>query len=56
MVQAINVPSEQMFSVAKFTINSTRNHLDTEEVRATPYLKTWFAAGLIKEEFTKDNN
>ncbi len=51
-----HLPSEQMFNVAKFTINPTRNHLDTEEVRATSYLKTWFAAGLIKEEFIKDNN
>ncbi len=56
MVQAISVPSEQMFSVAKFTINPTRNHLVTEEVSATPYLKTWFAGGLIKKEFMKDDN
>ena len=51
MVQTISVPSEKMFSVAKFAINPTRNHLDTEEVRATPYLKTWFAAGLIKRNY-----
>ncbi len=45
-----------MFSIAKFTINLIRNHLVTEEVRATPYLKTWFAVGLIKEEFMKNDN
>ncbi len=45
-----------MFSVAKFTINPIRNRLDPEKVRASLCLKTWFAAGLIKEDFMKDDN
>ena len=56
VVQATSVPSEQMFSVAKFTINPTRNRLNPEKVRATLCLKTWFAAGLIGEGFMKDDN
>ena len=56
IVQATSVPSEQMFSVAKFTINPTRNYLNPEKVRASLCLKTWFAAGLIEEDFMKDND
>jgi hAT family C-terminal dimerisation region/Domain of unknown function (DUF4413) len=56
IVQATSVPSEQMFSVAKFTINPTRNRLNPEKVRASLCLKTWFAAGLIEEDFMKDND
>ena len=42
-------------SVAKFTINSTRNRLKPEKVCASLCLKTWFSAGLIEEEFMKDD-
>ena len=49
VVQATSVPSEQIFSIAKFTIGSERNRLDPEKARATLCLKTWFMAGLIKE-------
>ncbi|CAB4444420.1 unnamed protein product [Rhizophagus irregularis] len=56
VIQATSVPSEQMFSVAKFTINPTRNRLNPDKVRASLCLKTWFAAGLIEEDFMKDND
>ncbi|CAG8525330.1 12852_t:CDS:2 [Cetraspora pellucida] len=47
-VQATSVASEQMFSVAKFTISPTRCRLDPEKARAALCLKTWYAADLIK--------
>ena len=56
VVQATSVASEQMFSVAKFTINPTRNRLNPEKACASLCLKTWFAAGLIEKDFMKDND
>ena len=48
IVQATSVSSEQIFSVAKHTINPTRNRLSTENIRASPCLKTWYEADIIK--------
>lgn len=48
IVQATSVSSEQIFSVAKHTISSTRNRLSTENVRASLCLKTWYEADIIK--------
>ncbi|CAG8691993.1 15238_t:CDS:2, partial [Cetraspora pellucida] len=44
-IQATSVPSEQIFSVAKHTINSLRNRLDPEKARATLCLKSWYESG-----------
>ncbi len=46
-IQATSVPSEQAFSIAKNTINPTRNRLDPEKVRAMLCLKSWINSGLI---------
>ncbi|CAB4443848.1 unnamed protein product [Rhizophagus irregularis] len=48
--------TNQAYIVAKFTINPTRNRLNPDKVRASLCLKTWFAAGLIEEDFMKDND
>ncbi|CAB4393852.1 unnamed protein product [Rhizophagus irregularis] len=56
VIQVTSVPSKQMFSVAKFTINLTRNRLNPDKVHASLCLKTWFAAGLIEEDFMRDND
>ena len=48
IVQATSVSSEQIFSVAKHTISPTRNWLSTENIRASPCLKTWYEADIIK--------
>ena len=55
VIQATSVPSEQMFSVAKFTVNPTRNRLNPEKVKESLCLKTWFAEGLIEEEFMRND-
>ncbi|CAG8484567.1 11203_t:CDS:2, partial [Cetraspora pellucida] len=39
--EATSVASEQMFSIAKFTISPTRCCLDSEKARASLCLKTW---------------
>ncbi|CAG8811657.1 10269_t:CDS:2, partial [Cetraspora pellucida] len=44
-IQATSVPSEQVFSVAKHTINPLRNRLDPEKARATLCLKSWYESG-----------
>ncbi|CAG8758192.1 6651_t:CDS:2 [Gigaspora margarita] len=49
IVQATSVASEQMFSIAKFTISPTRNRLEPEKACASLCLKTWFAMNLIKD-------
>src|SRR5436190_19712392 len=49
IVQATSVSSEQIFSVAKHTISPTRNWLSTENIRASPCLKTWYEADIIKK-------
>jgi len=46
-IQATSVPSEQAFSIAKNTINPTRNRLDPVKVRAMLCLKSWINSGLI---------
>ena len=46
-IQTISVSSEQAFSIAKNTINPTRNRLDPEKVRAMLCLKSWINSGLI---------
>ena len=48
VVQATSVPSEQMFSVAKYTISPTRNRLSPENVCARLCLKTWYEARIIE--------
>ncbi|CAG8645079.1 8578_t:CDS:1 [Funneliformis mosseae] len=55
IVQTTSVPKEQIFSLAKFTVSSTRNRLNPESLRIS-CLKIWFAAGLIEENFMEDNN
>ena len=47
-IQATSVPSEQVFSIAKHTINPLRNRLDPEKARATLCLKSWYEDGIIK--------
>ncbi|CAG8632407.1 10424_t:CDS:2 [Funneliformis mosseae] len=44
IVHATSVPSEQIFSLAKITVSSTRNRLNPEKVCESFCLKTWFAA------------
>ncbi|CAG8502794.1 3300_t:CDS:2 [Racocetra persica] len=51
--ETTSVASEQMFSIAKFTISPTKNQIDPEKACAALCLKTWYAAGLIKH--IKDN-
>jgi len=46
-IQATSVPSEQAFSIAKNTINPTRNRLDPEKARAMLCLKSWIDNGLV---------
>jgi hypothetical protein len=46
-IQATSVSSEQAFSIAKNTVNPTRNRLDPEKARASLCLKSWIDNGLI---------
>ncbi|GBC52857.2 zinc finger BED domain-containing protein RICESLEEPER 2-like [Rhizophagus irregularis DAOM 181602=DAOM 197198] len=46
-IQATSVPSEQVFSIAKNTINPTRNRLFPEKARMSLCLKSWLDNGLI---------
>jgi len=47
IVQATSVSSEQIFSVAKHTISTTRNRLSEDNIRASLCLKSWYEAGII---------
>ncbi|CAG8534407.1 809_t:CDS:2 [Cetraspora pellucida] len=49
--QATSISSEQAFSLAKHTINAVQNHLDDEKVRDSFCLKTWYDAGIVKNNF-----
>ena len=46
-IQATSVSSEQMFSIAKHTLNPIQNRLDSEKAQESLCLKSWIESEIV---------